>query len=181
LVFWLAARWTASSRACADRKPQRSTLFEEGGLLNRRLLDCSVWILEEHDDDRLGLLEDLACAGIRTAAFSSAGALLQRASSRSPHGRAARAALVDAWTARGCEREIHDAVSARLIVLTTRPAQLGAWMRLGVSRFLPKPVEIASLLEHLADDGRRTWPVNACDRPERRRPRRAAGNEGHQR
>src|SRR5579883_180678 len=106
-----------------------------------------VWILDEYDDNRLWLSEALCCMGCAPIAFKSCEHLVAHAA----HRETARASLtiVDAKTARGHERQVCAAASSRLVILTTWPMQIVPWTNLGVSRFMMKPIESASLLEHL--------------------------------
>ncbi len=108
-------------------------------------MPCSVWILEEDDDNRQLALECLAHAGFEATGFSCAASLLEHA----PGVRAPTTLVVDAQTACGHEAALRDALPSRLVVLTTWPTQLVPWMRLGASRFLLKPYSVDTLIDHV--------------------------------
>jgi hypothetical protein len=109
-------------------------------------MNNTVWVLDENEGDRSTALEWLAQAGIPAIAFSSPRDLLSYAQKRRD---APQAAVVDAHTAEGREREIRNEIPWRLTVLTTQPYELTPWLSLGVSRSLPKPCGRPALLEHL--------------------------------
>jgi FixJ family two-component response regulator len=110
-------------------------------------VDDAVWILDENEDSRTLTVEGLVKIGIAAMAFASPRALLSHARRIGPP----RAAAIDAWTAEGSEREIRGAIPWKLTVLTTSPGeQVVRWMSLGVSRFLLKPFEFPSLIEHVS-------------------------------
>lgn len=111
----------------------------------------SVWILDGDEDNRVVAAAGLGRAGMATLQFSSADAFLSCA--RKGEHDLPPAIVIGARTARDRERAIRDAVYARLIVLTTWPGQLAAWLSVGASRFLLKPYSIESLLEHVDPDG----------------------------
>lgn len=110
-----------------------------------------VWILDGNEDNLSMAAIGLAQAGVRTLEFSSSDAFLSRA--RSNAHELPSVAIIDAKTALGWERDIRNAVYSRLVVLTTWPAQLAAWLSVGASRFLLKPFTIESLVEHVDPDG----------------------------
>ena len=114
-------------------------------------MNASVWILEENDDNRSLAMEKLRCAGIATVEFSSSHQLLRHARTVRPPIELPQAAIIDAKTAYGRERDIRSAVPTRLVVLTTWPAQLASWISLGVSRYLLKPYDVDLLLENRAE------------------------------
>lgn len=114
----------------------------------------NVWILDADEDNRSMAFEALASAGVSAVAFSSPHALIAHT-----HGRSPVAAVIDARTARGSERDIRSAISSRIVVVTTW-SDVQPWLDLGVTRFLLKPFDIPALLEHV--DGR-------CGRGQRRR------------
>jgi CheY-like chemotaxis protein len=116
-------------------------------------LNTAAWILDENDDNRALAVEGLRCAGVVTMEFSSSQQLLRHARGMRPPVELPQAAVIDARTASGREREIRAAVPSRLVVLTTWPAQLAAWISLGVSRYLLKPYDIGLLLENVDPDG----------------------------
>lgn len=111
----------------------------------------SVWILDADEGDRTLAAVGLAQVGVSTLEFSSATGFLSHAR----HGghELPPVAVIDAATALGRERDIRDAVYARLVVLTTGPSQVAAWLNVGASRFLPKPVDLDCLVEHVDPDG----------------------------
>ena len=110
-----------------------------------------AWILDADEDNRTLAGVGLESAGFGSLLFSSPVTFLAHA--RKNANELPQVAVIDAWTALDCEREIRDAVYSRLVVLTTWPPQLGAWLRVGVSRFLLKHYEIDALLEYVDPDG----------------------------
>jgi FixJ family two-component response regulator len=103
----------------------------------------NVWILDADEDNRSMALEALASAGVRAVAFSSPHALIAHTRRRPP-----AAAVIDARTARGTERDIRRAIASRIVVVTTW-SDVQPWLDLGVTRFLLKPFDIPALLEHV--------------------------------
>lgn len=110
----------------------------------------NVWILDADEDNRSMAFEALASAGVSAVAFSSPRALIAHPRRNPPN-----AAVIDARTARGSERDIRSAISARIVVVTTW-FDVQPWLDLGVTRFLLKPFEIPSLLEHVDNRGARS-------------------------
>lgn len=111
----------------------------------------TVWILEQHEDNRRLAIAGLALAGFNTVDFSTPHALLTRV--RQGGLELPQVAVVDARSALGWENEIRESLRARIVVLTTWPTQLAPWLTVGVSRFLLKPYSLDALVEHVDPEG----------------------------
>lgn len=131
-----------------------------------------VWLLEEHEDSRTFCIEALAGAGMEVAPFTSASALLARAS---PFVPMPALVIIDAWSARGSEAAIATCIlPLPMVVLTTSFVAVARWTAHGATRFLPKPFDIAQLLKD-AEPSTRATPVPAFPEPPRAPTDRSPG------
>jgi hypothetical protein len=91
------------------------------------------------------ILESLAHGGMEGIGFDCVDEFVAHAID--PGTEPAGAAFVDAMTAVDHEREIHASLGSRVVVFTTWPTQTVPWIRVGVSSFMVKPFELATLYE----------------------------------